>query len=135
MDLCVASKGIRRKVEPSNCVLSVVPHVRFVRYDPGNIIYYSKGEERPEMHVDAVAPLVTTAIIKDCVVRDGVPDVMVTPGEGWVDFQRVLSSLVGAGFDGPLYVECVGGDTLEEIDANVRQTYRFLQDILTGLTG
>lgn len=105
-----------------------------ISYDPGNIIYYSVGAERPEMHVDAVAPLVTTCIIKDCVVRDGRPDVMVTPGEGWVDFRRVLSSLLGAGFDGPLYVECVGGGTLEAIDANVRRTYHFLRDILSVIS-
>jgi sugar phosphate isomerase/epimerase len=111
-----------------------IDHPSFgISYDPGNIIYYSVGAERPEANVAAVAPMVTTAIIKDCVVRDGQPDVMVTPGEGWVDFARVLSALVGAGFAGPLYVECVGGDTLEEIDANVRRTYRFLQDTLADL--
>jgi sugar phosphate isomerase/epimerase len=103
-------------------------------YDPGNIIYYTKGQERPETHVDRVAPLVTTGIIKDCIVRDGKPDVMITPGEGWVDFGAVLSGLVNGGFDGPLYVECVGGEVVDEIDRNVRRTLTFVRDIVSGLS-
>ena len=85
------------------------------------------------MHIARVAPLVKTGIIKDCIVRDGKPDVMITPGEGWVDFQAVLSSLVNAGFDGPLYVECVGGKSIDEIDHNVRHTLPFVRDILSAL--
>jgi sugar phosphate isomerase/epimerase len=99
-------------------------------YDPGNIIYYTKGQERPETHIERVAPLVKSGIIKDCIVVDGKPDVMITPGEGWVDFEAVLSGLVKGGFDGPLYVECVGGETIDEIDDNVRQTLTFVRDIL-----
>ena len=59
-------------------------------YDPGNIIYYTLGEEMPQDDVSKVAPMVTTGIIKDCIVHDGKPDVMITPGEGWVDFAQVL---------------------------------------------
>jgi sugar phosphate isomerase/epimerase len=102
-------------------------------YDPGNIIFYTKGAERPETNIDRVAPLVTTGIIKDCVVHDGNPDVMVTPGTGWVDFSRVLAGLTEGGFRGPLYVECVGGTTIEEIDRNVRRTLLFVRDILAPL--
>jgi sugar phosphate isomerase/epimerase len=99
-------------------------------YDPGNILYYTRGEERPETHVAEVAPLVATGIIKDCVLNAGVPDVMVTPGEGLVDFPAVLSALVSGGFDGPLYVECVGGTAIDEIDRNVRRTLSFVRDAL-----
>jgi sugar phosphate isomerase/epimerase len=111
-----------------------LPHPAFgIAYDPGNIIYYSAGSERPETNVATVAPVVTTGIIKDCIVREGKPDVMITPGEGWVDFERVLSALLVNGFDGPLYVECVGGSTVEEIDANVRRTYDYLRELLSRL--
>jgi len=99
-------------------------------YDPGNIIYYTRGEERPETHVSQVAPLIATGIIKDCALSDGVPDVMVTPGEGLVDFPAILSALVAGGFDGPLYVECVGGTEIDEIDRNVRNTLSFVRDAL-----
>ena len=100
-------------------------------YDPGNIIYYTRGEERPETHVSDVAPLISTSIIKDCVLTDdGTPDVMVTPGEGLVDFPTILSTLIAGGFDGPLYVECVGGTAITEIDANVRRTLAFVREAL-----
>jgi sugar phosphate isomerase/epimerase len=81
--------------------------------------------------VAEVAPVIDTGIIKDCVLVDGVPDVMVTPGEGLVDFHTVLPALVAGGFDGPLYVECVGGSTIDEIDRNVRRTLRFVRSALS----
>ncbi len=102
-------------------------------YDPGNIIYYTKGEMRPETDLDVIAPLVTTAIIKDCIVEDGTPDVMLTPGEGLVDVQAVFAGLVQGGFRGPLYLECVGGKTVDEIDADIRRTLPFVRGILAGL--
>ena len=111
-----------------------VGHSAFgICFDPGNIIYYTKGTARPETDVARVAPLVTTAIIKDCLLRDGKPDVLITPGEGLVDFDAVLSGLVGGGFRGPLYVECVGGQTLDEIDRNVLATREFVEEILGRL--
>jgi len=102
-------------------------------YDPGNIIYYTKGDLRPETDVGQVAPMVSTGIIKDCTVENDTSDVMVTPGEGLVDFEKVLAGLVDNGFRGPLYVECVGGEELDDIDANVRTTLPFVQDILARL--
>ena len=102
-------------------------------FDPGNIIYYTKGELRPEIEVAKVAPKVTTGIIKDCVVEGDKADVMVTAGEGLVDFEGVLSGLVSNGFRGPLYVECVAGTELDEIDANVRATLTFVKGILARL--
>jgi sugar phosphate isomerase/epimerase len=111
-----------------------VGHPSFgICHDPGNIIYYSRGELRPETDVERVAPAVSACIIKDCVVVDGKPDVMVTPGEGLVDFEAFLGGLVRNGFRGPLYVECVGGRELDEIDANVRRTLDFIRGILDGL--
>jgi sugar phosphate isomerase/epimerase len=108
-----------------------IDHPAFgICYDPGNIVYYSRGEERPEMHIADVASLVTTLIVKDCSLDDGKPDVMVTPGEGLVDFPAVLSALIHGGFHGPLYVECVGGETVGDIDTNVRRTLSFVQGLL-----
>ena len=104
-------------------------------YDPANIIYYTGGERRPEPDVSKVASLVATAIIKDCVIQDGIPDVMITPGEGLVDFEAVLSDLIKGGFRGPVHVECVGGKTLDEIDRNVRRTLAFVKGILADLAG
>jgi sugar phosphate isomerase/epimerase len=111
-----------------------VNHPAFgICYDPGNIIYYTKGELRPEPDIARVAPMVTTGIIKDCIVEDGKPDVMITPGEGLVDFAKVLGGLVEGGFRGPLYVECVGGRELDEINKNVKSTLKFVSDILAEI--
>lgn len=126
--------GISLTAEDLVKAYNEVNHPAFgICYDPGNIIYYTKGERRPETDVDAVASMVSTGIIKDCVVEENVPDVMVTPSEGLVDFERVLAGLVSGGFSGPLYVECVGGKELDEIDRNVKSTLKFVKDILDRL--
>ena len=114
--------------------VELVGHPNFsICYDPGNIIYYTKGEARPETDVHDVARYVTTCIIKDCLVTDGTPDVWILPGDGWVDFRAVLSSLVGAGFTGPLYVECLGGEALDDINHRARITHGFLSDTIADL--
>ena len=126
--------GITLTVEGLTYAYNTVNNPAFgICFDPGNIIYYTKGEMRPETDVDKVAPMVTTGIIKDCVVENGKPDVMVTPGEGLVDFEKVLAGLINGGFDGPLYVECVGGKELDEIDKNVKSTHGFVENILAKL--
>jgi len=111
-----------------------VDNVAFgICYDPGNIIHYSKGEERPESSIDEVAAVVYTAIIKDCIVVDGNPNVQITPGEGLVDFEQILGSLTKSGYLGPYYVECVSGVETEEIVKNIKATYKFVSDILSQL--
>lgn len=109
----------------------LVGHPAFgICYDPGNIVYYSQGELRPEAELEHVAGMVTTGIIKDCVVRDGKPDVAVTPGDGLVDFPRVLAGLAAGGFDGPYYVECVGGTTPVAVDRDLAFTLGYARGIL-----
>jgi len=76
---------------------------------------------------------VGTCMIKDCVVVDGTPDVHLLPGEGLVDFRSVLGQLVAGGFDGPLYVECVGGSELEDINDRARRTRAYIKEILETL--
>ncbi len=126
--------GITLTTEDLIKAYNEVNHPAFgISYDPGNIIYYTKGERRPETDIAAVAPTVSTLIIKDCVVEDGKPDVMVTPGEGLVDFRKVIGGLVAGGFDGPLYVECLGGKTLDEINTNARSTLKFVSGILADI--
>ena len=104
-------------------------------FDPGNIIYYTKGDLVPEVEVAKVADKVTTGIIKDCTVDKEADkaNVLVTPGEGLVDFPAVLAALTSKGFTGPLYVECVAGEELDEIDGNVRGTLPFVQNIVAAL--
>ena len=99
-------------------------------YDPDNIIYYTKGEHQPEADLDLLAPKVSSLIIKDCILDNGNPDVMVTPGEGLVNFGGVLAILQEGGFQGPMYVECVGGKSLGDINHNVRLALDFLGNLI-----
>jgi sugar phosphate isomerase/epimerase len=103
-------------------------------YDPGNIIYYTKGKVRPEPDVDDVAEFVTFCIIKDCIIKeDGNPDVWILPGDGLVDFPVVLGKLVKAGFSGPLHVECLGGSELDDVNERAWKTREWLEKILEKL--
>ena len=112
-----------------------IDHPAFsVSYDPGNIIYYTKGEVRPESEVAEIAPYTSTSIIKDCILHeDGKADVNVTAGDGLVDFYTVLSGLIGGGFNGPLYVECVGSSAPDDVDRDLAFTLGYVKGILKGL--
>ena len=126
--------GISLTVENLLETYARVDHPAFgISFDPGNIIYYTKGTRRPETDVGAVADKVTTVIIKDCAVKDGEPDVMVTAGDGLVDFPAVLGQLLEAGFSGPLYVECVGADEPDEVDAELAFTRGYTAGVLASL--
>ena len=94
-----ASAGVNITMKPHGGISLTVPdlleadgkvnHSAFgICYDPGNIIYYTKGELRPETDVAVAAPKVTTVIIKDCVVENGNPD-SVTIGVGRNDCLRL----------------------------------------------
>lgn len=108
-----------------------VDHPSFsISYDPGNIIYYTKGEVRPESEAEIVAPVVSTLIIKDCALDGDKPDVMVTPGDGLVDFPFVLGKLQAGGFVGPMYVECVGSSEPDGADRDLTFTLGYLKGIL-----
>ena len=126
--------GITLTVEHLLKTTAAVDHPAFgISFDPGNIIYYTKGERRPEGDVETVASRVTTVIVKDCVVVEDKPDVMITPGSGLVDFPLVLAKLRAGGFDGPLYVECVGGDGPDAVQAELTYTRGYIRGILQAL--
>lgn len=123
--------GISLTAQDLQRTWAAVDHPAFgISFDPGNILYYTKGERRPEADVETVARRVTTFIVKDCVLEGGKPDVAVTPGRGLVDFPLVLAKLRAAGFDGPLFVECVGGGA--DADAVSRELL-FTRGYLRGI--
>lgn len=101
--------------------------------DPGNIIYYTNGDSRPESDIDEVAPLASTAIIKDCTVVNGKPDVMITAGDGLVDFPVILAGLDRAGFSGPCYVECVAGEDGAAIDRDLAFVLGYIKGIQAAI--
>lgn len=111
-----------------------VNHPAFgICFDPGNIIYYTAGEMRPEKGIAELAPKVSTCIVKDCELIDKKPNVMVTVGDGLVDFYKVFSGLVKVGFPGPFYVECVGSTDARGVDRDVAYTIGYVKGILKTL--
>ncbi len=112
-----------------------VDHPAFgICFDPGNIIYYTKGKRRPEPDVENVAKLVTTFIVKDCVVENDQADVMITPGDGLVDFPLVLAKLRASAFDGPSYVECVAlGIDADATERALAHTAGYMKGIAQSL--
>ncbi|NIN48501.1 MAG: TIM barrel protein, partial [Gemmatimonadales bacterium] len=103
---------------------SRLDHPNFgICYDPGNIYYYTG--EKAEDDLPAVATHVKAVCIKD-VVGGKHGEVMITPGSGLVDFPRIFTILKDAGFSGPCWVECLGGGSLDEINAEARRAYSYI---------
>jgi len=138
------AKGVELQLKPHGGIGLTGKHLReacervgspafTICYDPGNIIYYTRGEVRPEPDVADVADCVTTCIIKDCILVDGKPDVWIQPGTGLVNFESVLGTLARSGFAGPLYVECLGGTELADIHRRAKETHDWLQTLLATL--
>jgi sugar phosphate isomerase/epimerase len=101
-----------------------------ISYDPGNIIYYTKGEVRPESEVELIASRTSTLIIKDCSLDGDKPDVMVTAGDGLVDFPFVIDKIQAGGFTGPMYVECVGSTEPDAVDADLKRTHAYISGLM-----
>ncbi len=119
--ISATSRELRRAVERVN-------HPNFgIYYDPGNIHHYT-GEDAAE-DVKLIAEQVVAMCVKDQTGGLKGP-VMITPGTGDVDFEAVMGTLKGAGFAGPLIVECLGGETLEEINQAAGETFAFLQRLI-----
>ena len=58
---------------------------------------------------------------------------MVTPGDGLVDFAVVLRELIKGGFNGPSYVECVGGRDPGQIDRDIAFTLGYIKGLYAAL--
>ena len=108
-----------------------VDHPAFrISYDPGNIIFYTRGEVRPESEVELIASRTSTLIIKDCHLDGNAPDVMVTAGDGLVDFPFVISRMAAGGFSGPMNVECVGASAPDDVDTALRRTRDYVSTLM-----
>lgn len=111
-------------------LLQKVGHRNFrLWYDPGNIFYYSDGGLDPVEDSATVDGLVVGMSIKDFLPPK---EVLVTPGDGRVQFREVLARLRQGGFTrGPLVIECLArGETPARITAEARRARRFLEDLV-----
>lgn len=105
-------------------------------YDPGNIYYYSNGELDPVDDAPSVAGIVTGMCVKDFKPAKGEQkkDVMVTPGEGAVDFPAVMKQLVQGGFKGgPLVIETLKRGTTAELHAEAVKARKFVENLVAKL--
>ena len=135
-----AEKGIGISIKPHGGLnatgpqcrktIEMVGHRNFrIWYDPGNILYYSNGELDPVADADTVDGLVVGMCIKD---YRHPKDVLVTPGNGKVNFPAVFARLKKGGFTrGPLVVECLERGDLKQTLTEARKARRFLEE-LTG---
>lgn len=110
-------------------------------YDPGNIYYYTDGELDPVEDSKTVNGLVQNGMsVKDFTMTrengEARKEVMLTPGEGWVDFPKVMANLVQGGFtSGDLVVECVslGDGSLSFIAKEARKAREFVEQLVASL--
>lgn len=104
-------------------------------YDPGNILFYSKGQVNPIEDAASVAGLVTGMCVKDLVIsqKDGkqVMEANVTPGTGQVDFRALMAVLKKGGFTGgPLIVECLASGDMPALLSEAKKARQFLETLV-----
>lgn len=111
--------------------LERVNHPNFtIWYDAGNIIYYT--DKDPVEQLKPVAKHVTGFCAKDCAAPKS--EVMIQFGTGKVNFKDVFGVLKGAGFQGPIMIECCAlGPTPEEVTRNAGANREFLERTLATI--
>ncbi len=136
-----ASCGVRLTLKPHGGQIATGPQCRQkieqvghrnfrLWYDPGNIFYYSDGARNPVEDAATVDGLVVGMSAKDFRPPK---DVMVTPGQGRVDFARVFAQLRQGGFTrGPVMVETVVQGDLKQVVAEVHKAREFLEVLVRG---
>ncbi len=113
-------------------LIEQVAHKNFrLWYDPGNIFYYSDGKLDPVDDAASADGLVVGMSVKDFKPPK---DVLVTPGTGQVNFQKVMARLKQGGFAaGPLVVECLDRGELPQLAASARQAREFVEKLTRDL--
>lgn len=108
-----------------------VGHENFsIWYDPGNIFFYSDGELDPVEDAATVDGLVTGMSVKD---YRHPREVALNPGDGQVDFPRLMRRLRAGGFtQGAVVLETLEAGDLPTTIANARQARQFLENLLDG---
>lgn len=131
-----ADKGVMLTLKPHGGItdsgadliyaLDRIDHENFgIYYDAGNVMHYKGLNPVNELRI--LADYVVGMCVKDSLgMLEGVN---ILPGTGVVDWDGVFGELLDAGFDGPLVVECLGGETLDEVNANARATHDWLVEM------
>ena len=134
-----AAKGIGLTIKPHGGLNATGPQCRQIIasvkqpnfrlwYDPGNIFYYSDGKVDPVEDAATVDGLVVGISAKDFLPPK---EVMVTPGNGRVDFPKVLTRLRAGGFrTGPVLIETLAQGDLKHVIAEARKARAYLTGLL-----
>jgi len=111
--------------------VELVKHANFrLWYDPGNIYYYSDGKLDPVADAATVDGIVTGMCIKD---YRHPKNVLVTPGDGQVDFPRVLARLRRGGFKGgPLVIETLAPGDLKKLAVEARKARGLVESLVAA---
>ena len=139
---CAADSGVSIALKPhgglsataTDCTVALekVDSESFsIWYDPGNVLYYA--DKKPEEDVGSIAGHVSGVCVKDVLIENGEKSVMVTPGDGEVNFERVFQILGDAGFAGPCIVETLSGTTPQEVDRQAARAMEFLDGVLGNI--
>ena len=139
---CAADSGVSIALKPhgglsataKDCTVALekVDSQSFsIWYDPGNVLYYA--DKKPEEDVGSIAGHVSGVCVKDVLVENGEKSVMVTPGDGEVNFDRVFGILDDAGFSGPCIIETLSGTTPQEIDTQAAKAMAFMDGVLGNI--
>lgn len=134
-----AEKGIGVSMKPHGGLNSTGPQCRKavelvanknfgIWYDPGNIFYYSDAALNPIDDAANVDGLVVGMSVKDYQVPKIVD---LTPGDGMVDFPKVMARLKQGGFTaGPLIIECLKPGELPELIAEAKRAREFVEKLV-----
>lgn len=138
-----AGKGVRLSIKPHGGANATGPQCRqFIQrvghpnfriwYDPGNILYYSDGRIDPAEDSTSVDGLVAGVSVKDF---RRPKEVMVTPGDGEVNFAKVFSNLRKGGFvSGPILIECLARpNTAAEVTLEAKRARAFIEKTLAAI--
>ncbi|MDD4870027.1 MAG: sugar phosphate isomerase/epimerase [Kiritimatiellae bacterium] len=106
-----------------------VKHKNFtVMYDPGNIYFYSNGENDPVNDCAALDGYVTGISVKD---YKHPKQVDVTPGTGQVKFSALMDRLRKGGFThGPLVIECLKSGDLPVLLQEAKKARSFVEQLM-----
>ncbi|MGA2496409.1 MAG: sugar phosphate isomerase/epimerase family protein [Tepidisphaeraceae bacterium] len=106
-----------------------VNHPNFrIWYDPGNIFYYSDGKLDPVDDAPSVDGLVAGVSIKDFKLPK---EVLLTPGDGQVNFPKVLALLKKGGFNkGPLVIETLRTGDAKQMTAEAMRAREFVESVV-----
>ena len=77
-----------------------------------------------------IASRTSTLIVKDCSLDGDKPDVMITAGDGLVDFPYIIEKMQAGGFTGPMYIECVGSTEPADVDEDLKRTHEYISGLV-----